>query len=102
MLILRLERFLVRCIWQKRDNPRSFDGSCHFSLMHSAGSGDPLWKDLTSFCYIFLQFFNVFVIYGFCLVRTELAHFFSSHAATSFFHDIISFLLEWDVLILNG
>lgn len=94
--------FLVCCIRQQCNDSCSLDRSCYFSLVYCASSGDSLRKNLTSFRYIFFQFFNVFVIYGFCLVRTELAYFFSSHAAASSIHDIISFLLEWDVLILDG
>lgn len=94
---------LVSSVRQQSYDSCSLDCLRYFSLMYSAGSCDSLWQDLASFCYILLEFFNIFVIYCFRFVGTELANFFSSHAATSFivFHDFTP-LLEWDVIIGDG
>ena len=94
---------LVSSVRQQSYDSCSFDCLSNFSLVNSASSCDSLRQDLASFCYILLEFFNVFVIYCFRFVGTELANFFSSHAATSFiiFHDFTP-LLEWDVIIGDG
>ena len=93
---------LFSCVRQQSNDSCSLDSSCYLSLMNSASSCDSLRKDLSSLCHILLELFNVFVIYSFSFISAELAHFFSSHAATSFIiHDIISFLLERDIIILE-
>ena len=61
--------------------------------MNSAGTGDPLGQDLTSFGNLLLELIYIFVINGFGLVGAELADLLPPYAA-SFIHHFF-FLLDY-------
>ena len=81
LLFLSALLVLVGNIWKQCDDPCSFDSRRNFSLVHSAGAGNPLRQYFASVCYILSELVDILVIDGFCFVGAELAYLFPSHAA---------------------
>ena len=54
-----------------RDSPSPLDSLGDFALVDRTCSCDPLRKYLSSFSHILLKLFDVFIIYGLCLLYTS-------------------------------